>query len=70
MHPSPPAPQFKFFALNSDTSQIAVPAPIANMRGASSSQLMTRSTHRFAGEGRAAEHDQVTTAVFFRNRIN
>ena len=59
---------FKFFVLNSDTSQSAVPSPLANARGIEL-DLRTRSAHASPGAV-APESTLVTTAIFFRNRIN
>jgi prepilin-type N-terminal cleavage/methylation domain-containing protein len=59
---------FKFFVLNSDTSQAAVPSPVSNIRGIEF-VLSARSTNAPAGQA-APESTQVNTAVFFRNRLN
>jgi hypothetical protein len=59
--------RFKYYALDSDTSQITPPA-VGNIRGVDL-QLDALSEQRVAGRA-AAEAAKIHTSVFFRNRLN
>ncbi len=60
--------RFKFFVLNRDTSQNAVPSPLGNTRGI---DLVLNAASERAPEGSTSpKRVQVRTAVFFRNRVN
>lgn len=59
--------RFRYYALDSDTSQITVP-PVANIRGVDL-QLDALSENLVAGRA-APEAAKLRTSVFFRNRIN
>ncbi len=59
---------FGFFVLNADTAQSAVPALLGNIRGLEL-RLNAASTASVRGQSGPQKFD-VTTAVFFRNRLN
>ena len=58
--------KFRFFVVNSDTAQSAVPAPVTNIRGFELN-FNSQSDHVAEGSG-AVNSSQVVTAVFFNNR--
>jgi prepilin-type N-terminal cleavage/methylation domain-containing protein len=58
--------KFRFFVVNSDTAQNAVPAPVTNIRGFEL-DFNSQSDHVAEGSG-AVNSSQVVTAVFFNNR--
>ncbi|MBX9929654.1 MAG: type II secretion system GspH family protein [Gemmatimonadaceae bacterium] len=58
--------KFRFYRLNVDTAETAVPSPITNMRGIEL-MLDAMSPNRVAGQTRN-ETQSVRTAIFFRNR--
>jgi hypothetical protein len=58
--------KFRFYAVNSDTAQSAVPVPVTNIRGF---ELNFTSQSDHVPEGSAAVNaSRVVTAVFFNNR--
>ena len=59
---------FKFYSLNADTSQVAVPSPLSNIRGIEF--VLTARSETAPGGQAQPESTQVNTAVFFRNRLN
>jgi hypothetical protein len=59
---------FKFYVLNRDTSQAAVPSPLSNIRGFEF-VLAARSINTPVGSSGPIT-TTVNTAVFFRNRTN
>jgi len=60
--------RFRFFVLNVDTSQAAVPASLANIRGI---ELVFTGTSRSTPRGSTGpKKEAITTAVFFQNRID
>jgi hypothetical protein len=59
---------FRFYVLNSDTSQVAVPSPLSNIRGIEF--VLTARSETAPGGQAQPESTQVNTAVFFRNRLN
>jgi prepilin-type N-terminal cleavage/methylation domain-containing protein len=59
---------FKFYVLNRDTSQVAVPSPLSNIRGIEF-VLAARSLNTPVGSSGPIT-TTVNTAVFFRNRLN
>jgi prepilin-type N-terminal cleavage/methylation domain-containing protein len=59
---------FRFFALNDDSSQAAVPSPLADTRGIEF--VLAARSERAPGGAAAPDSTLVTTAVFFRNRVN
>jgi len=59
---------FKFFVLNVDTAQSAVPGTLANIRGI---ELDLTGASRYTPRGRTTPKTvPTTTAVFFQNRLN
>jgi prepilin-type N-terminal cleavage/methylation domain-containing protein len=58
--------KFRFFVVNSDTAQSAVPVPVTNIRGLELN-FNSQSDHVPEGSG-AANTSRVLTAVFFNNR--
>lgn len=59
---------FRFFVLNVDTSQAAVPAQLADLRGI---DIVFNAMSERPAQGRSkAEEARATTAVFFKNRLN
>ena len=59
--------KFRFFVINSDTAQNAVPAPVTNIRGF---ELNFNAQSDRVSEGSGAlNSSQVVTAVFFNNRV-
>ena len=59
---------FKFFVLQADTAQAAVPASLGNIRGI---ELDLTGASRFTPRGRSApKTEPMVTAVFFQNRVN
>jgi prepilin-type N-terminal cleavage/methylation domain-containing protein len=59
--------KFRFFVLNSDTAQAAVPSPLSNMRGL---ELDLNSQSENSPEGTSAPKTaHLTTAVFFNNQL-
>jgi prepilin-type N-terminal cleavage/methylation domain-containing protein len=60
--------RFKFYVLNVDTSQAAVPSPLSDIRGI---ELDLGGASRHTPRGRATPKSVPTeTAVFFQNRLN
>jgi prepilin-type N-terminal cleavage/methylation domain-containing protein len=59
---------FKFYVLNRDTSQVAVPSPLSNIRGFEF-VLAARSVNTPVGSTGPIT-TTVNTSVFFRNRLN
>ncbi|HEY7195029.1 MAG TPA: hypothetical protein VH439_14900 [Gemmatimonadales bacterium] len=59
---------FKFFVLNRDTSQAAVPAQLGDVRGI---DIFFNAVSERTAEGRSVpQQARATTAVFFQNRLN
>jgi hypothetical protein len=58
--------KFRFFVVNSDTAQSAVPVPVTNIRGFELN-FTSQSDHVPEGSG-AVNTSRVVTAVFFNNR--
>ena len=59
---------FKFFVLNVDSSQAAVPAQLADLRGI---DIVFNAMSERAAQGRTRpQESRTTTAVFFKNRLN
>jgi prepilin-type N-terminal cleavage/methylation domain-containing protein len=59
---------FRFYRLNADTSQAAVPAQLSDLRGV---EIVLKALSQYAAQGRSApEQIGSTTAVFFKNRLN
>lgn len=58
--------KFRFFVVNSDTAQSAVPVPVTNIRGFELN-FNSQSEHVPEGSG-AVNTSRVVTAVFFNNR--
>jgi prepilin-type N-terminal cleavage/methylation domain-containing protein len=59
--------KFRFYALNADTAQSAVPSPVSNIYGL---ELDLNGQSENAPEGKSSVRTtQLTTAVFFNNRI-
>ena len=59
--------KFRFFVINSDTAQNAVPAPVTNIRGFELN--FNAQSDRVAEGSGAVNASQVVTAVFFNNRV-
>ena len=59
---------FKFFVLDADTSQVAPPATLSNVRGIEF--VLTARSETAPGGQAAPESTLVNTAVFFRNHLH
>jgi len=62
------AARFRFFVQNADTAQSPVPSPLSDTRGVEF--VLAARSETSVGGGFGHDSTLVSTAVFFRNRIN
>lgn len=66
--PFDPTARFRYFVLNATTAQDAAPASLADIRGIE--LVLTGRSERPDAEGQYSRTTPLTTAIFFRNRLD
>jgi prepilin-type N-terminal cleavage/methylation domain-containing protein len=61
--------KFKYYNLYSDTSQLAIPSPVSNIRGVEV-LLDAKAPNVTPGQATMRESSSIKTAIFFRNRTD